>query len=147
MGYRLYEPVFIVVSKPLLTEFGIHLRLESCGVQTKVRPLQAVYLKYPRTNCRVYFRSLGIDVGAVAPLRVGLMWRRLTFDWTSDHDVSTREKSNTESDALKLASKGTSWAISCGVVPNSTWEIGSLFFPAKFPVTEKDQVLASIIRM
>ena len=34
MGYRLNglgEPVFILVSKPLLTEFGIHLRLESCG--------------------------------------------------------------------------------------------------------------------
>ena len=30
MGYRLNEPVFIAVSKPLLTEFGIHLRLESC---------------------------------------------------------------------------------------------------------------------
>ena len=33
MGYRLNrldEPVFIEVSKPLLTEFGIHLRLESC---------------------------------------------------------------------------------------------------------------------
>ena len=34
MGYRLNsldEPVFIAVSKPLLTEFGIHRRLESCG--------------------------------------------------------------------------------------------------------------------
>ena len=31
MGYRLDEPVFIAVSKPVLTEFGIHLRLESCG--------------------------------------------------------------------------------------------------------------------
>ena len=34
MGYRLNrldEPVFIAVSKHLLTEFGIHLRLESCG--------------------------------------------------------------------------------------------------------------------
>ena len=33
MGYRLNrldEPVFIAVSKPLLTEFGFHLRLESC---------------------------------------------------------------------------------------------------------------------
>ena len=28
---RLDEPIFIAVSKPLLTEFGIHLRLESCG--------------------------------------------------------------------------------------------------------------------
>ena len=27
---HLEEPVFIAVSKPLLTEFGIHLRLESC---------------------------------------------------------------------------------------------------------------------
>ena len=34
MGYRLNcldEPVFIAVSKPLLTEFGIHHRLESCA--------------------------------------------------------------------------------------------------------------------
>ena len=34
VGYRLNrpdEPVFIAVSNPLLTEFGIHLRLESCG--------------------------------------------------------------------------------------------------------------------
>ena len=34
VGYhlnRLNEPVFIAVSKPLLTEFGIHRRLESCG--------------------------------------------------------------------------------------------------------------------
>ena len=34
MGYRLNrldEPVFMAVPKPLLIEFGIHLRLESCG--------------------------------------------------------------------------------------------------------------------
>ena len=34
MGYRLIrldEPVFIAVSKHLLTEFGIHLRLERCA--------------------------------------------------------------------------------------------------------------------
>ena len=34
MGYRLNrldEPIFMAVSKPLLTEFGIHHRLESCG--------------------------------------------------------------------------------------------------------------------
>ena len=33
MGYRfnrLDEPVFIAVAKPMLTEFGIHYRLESC---------------------------------------------------------------------------------------------------------------------
>ena len=33
MGYRLNrldEPVFMAVSKPLLTEFGIRHRLESC---------------------------------------------------------------------------------------------------------------------
>ena len=33
MGYRLNrldEPVFIAVSKPLVTEFGIYHRLESC---------------------------------------------------------------------------------------------------------------------
>ena len=35
MGYRLNrldEPVFMAVSKPMQTEFGIHHRLESCGV-------------------------------------------------------------------------------------------------------------------
>ena len=33
MGYRLNcldEHIFVVVPKPLLTEFGIHYRLESC---------------------------------------------------------------------------------------------------------------------
>ena len=39
MGYRLNcldEPVFIAVSKPLLTEFGIQYRLESCACGRKV---------------------------------------------------------------------------------------------------------------
>ena len=39
MGYRLNrldEPVFMAVSKPLLTEFGIHHRLESCVVFSKI---------------------------------------------------------------------------------------------------------------
>ena len=34
MGYRLNrldEPVFMAVPKPMLTEFRIHYRLESCG--------------------------------------------------------------------------------------------------------------------
>ena len=38
VGYslnRLGEPVFIAVSKPLLTEFGIHHRLESCETYGK----------------------------------------------------------------------------------------------------------------
>ena len=33
MGYRLNcldEPVFMAVPKPMLTEYGIHYRLESC---------------------------------------------------------------------------------------------------------------------
>ena len=38
MGYRLNrldEPVFMAVPKPMLTEFGIHYRLESCdGLQS-----------------------------------------------------------------------------------------------------------------
>ena len=28
---RLHEPVFMAGPKPMLTEFGIHQRLESCG--------------------------------------------------------------------------------------------------------------------
>ena len=52
MGYRLNrldEPVFIEVSKPLLTEFGIHYRLESCGA-ISIATI-AFYL---------YFRTTGI---------------------------------------------------------------------------------------
>ena len=36
MGYRLNrldEPVLMAVPKPMLTEFGIHYRLESCEVE------------------------------------------------------------------------------------------------------------------
>ena len=33
---RLDEPVFMAVSKPLLTEFGIHYRLESCATYLSV---------------------------------------------------------------------------------------------------------------
>ena len=32
---RLDEPVYIALSKPLLTEFGIHPRLESCVLHTE----------------------------------------------------------------------------------------------------------------
>ena len=46
MGYclnRLDEPVFIELSKPLLTEFGIHYRLESCGGRFETE-IVALYL-------------------------------------------------------------------------------------------------------
>ena len=39
MGYhlnRLDEPVFMVVPEPMLSEFGIHQRLESCAYINKV---------------------------------------------------------------------------------------------------------------
>ena len=47
MGYhlnRLDEPVFMAVSKPLLTEFGIHHRLESWEVFSKLRFLRQMFL-------------------------------------------------------------------------------------------------------
>ena len=40
MGYRLNrldDPVFMAVPKPMLTEFGIHYRLESCVVLSEAR--------------------------------------------------------------------------------------------------------------
>ena len=43
VGYHLNlldEPVFIAMSKPLLTEFGIHLRLESCRLFYSISILQ-----------------------------------------------------------------------------------------------------------
>ena len=57
MGYRLNrldEPVFIAVSKPLLTEFGIHHRLESCAVflffvQKSVKKAKTIQMKVSRT--------------------------------------------------------------------------------------------------
>ena len=49
MGYRLNrldEPVLIAVSKPLLTECGIHHRLESCGEALLFSlPLQVVKIE------------------------------------------------------------------------------------------------------
>ena len=46
---RLDEPVFMAVLKPMLTEFGIHYRLESCGsfyfaTLEKLAKLQQYYL-------------------------------------------------------------------------------------------------------
>ena len=39
---RLDEPVFIAASKPLLTEFGIRHRLESCGFICLINDLYAI---------------------------------------------------------------------------------------------------------
>ena len=51
MGYRLNrldEPVFMAVSKPLLTEFGIHHRLESCAYLSQLVELGVgVHLSEP----------------------------------------------------------------------------------------------------
>ena len=47
------EPVFIAVSKPLLTEFGIHLRLESCVTWTVCKgwhPLECICRASPPSN-------------------------------------------------------------------------------------------------
>ena len=45
MGYRLNlleEPVFMAVPKPMLTEFGIHYRLESCDSQSRFAVFEVV---------------------------------------------------------------------------------------------------------
>ena len=45
MGYRfnrLDEPVLMAVSKPMLTEFGIHHRLESCVVSYTMKCISSV---------------------------------------------------------------------------------------------------------
>ena len=51
MGYRLNrldEPVFMAVSKPLLTEFGINHRLESCAHLKVIKQSRHVVSKYER---------------------------------------------------------------------------------------------------
>ena len=62
MGYRLNrldEPVFIAVSKPLLTECGIRLRLGSCVRQKKS---QILYMHSSASGVRI--KKPGI---AIAP--------------------------------------------------------------------------------
>ena len=47
MGYhlnRLDEPVFIALSKPLLTDLGIHHRLESCELDYPISLLYFMFL-------------------------------------------------------------------------------------------------------
>ena len=58
MGYRLNrldEPVFMAVSKPLLTEFGIHHRLESCVYFFKLsaKPSKSAMKIQITFNCHV----------------------------------------------------------------------------------------------
>ena len=49
MGYRLNrldEPIFMAVPKPMLTEFGIHYILESCGSHLKTIKLEPTSIKH-----------------------------------------------------------------------------------------------------
>ena len=49
MGYRLKsldEPVFVAVPKPMLTEFGILYRLESCVPQTFFVTKLVIFLSF-----------------------------------------------------------------------------------------------------
>ena len=60
MGYRLDEPFLIAVSKPLLTEFGIHQRLESCGDHKGFFPCSNFYEGF-MSGCVVPFLFDGIS--------------------------------------------------------------------------------------
>ena len=72
MGYRLNrldEPVLIAVSKPLLTEFGIHHRLESCGgINSLLKQTEVKNELVARSGvfCRGYFASLATYVPSSA---------------------------------------------------------------------------------
>ena len=60
MGYRLNrldEPVFIAVSKPLLTEFGIHHRLESCDSFLPIKLDFPAILRKQKNNFEIYKRG------------------------------------------------------------------------------------------
>ena len=73
MGYRLNrldEPVFIAVSKPLLTEFGIHCRLESC-----VQYLIHLYVGKVGTQKFPYAPSYLPDgISYLLEMLVGIWW-------------------------------------------------------------------------
>ena len=72
MGYRLNrldEPVLIAVSKPLLTEFTIHQRLESCGdhaLTLSLRPIIQPKCAW-KVICHLKMRVIiGIDLSGLA---------------------------------------------------------------------------------
>ena len=55
MGYRLNrldEPVFMAVSKPMQTEFGIHHRLESCALICLKGKFKSPYKRGPIRSTR-----------------------------------------------------------------------------------------------
>ena len=54
---RLDEPVFTAVSKPLLTEFGIHHRLESCVLHKQLTSIYR-YGHFPRVCYRSHITAL-----------------------------------------------------------------------------------------
>ena len=78
MGYhlnRLDEPVLIAVSKPLLTEFGIHHRLESCALLWMVGILDS----YPDDTSGQWFRHAfsGCDADIVLYLMSCVRQKRI----------------------------------------------------------------------
>ena len=79
MGYRLNrldEPILMAVSKPLLTEFGIYHRLESCGVLSiycsisllMFDTLCSAVMSQPRDEAQILAGSILLDFwGKVTP--------------------------------------------------------------------------------
>ena len=86
---RLTEPVFIAVSKLLLTEFGIHYRLESCVYDSFFLFLKtpaAPFLEFMRLLGRlIHWELRGIRVKRpVSEYVLGIRDRRLmTLDFAS----------------------------------------------------------------
>ena len=65
MGYHLNrhdEPIFMAVSKPLLTESGIHHRLESCGLGLSVALIQADSQSEVSLTPKKHFKNAKCDV-------------------------------------------------------------------------------------
>ena len=117
MGYRLNrldEPVFIEVSKPLLTEFGIHYRLESCVEQTNCKKLNNVIL-----NSLRWKQEIGHD--DLNPL---------TADRCTSSCCLSAQKSSAHFVQGRICS-GTSWVlleISCNALRGATWDLKSNVF-------------------
>ena len=91
MGYRLNcldEPVFVAVSKPLLTEFGIHYRLESCGAcfyflcvlprvlstLSRLRLFAILFLAASSDFKEARSEDLDLDLDATATLCLLVVW-------------------------------------------------------------------------
>ena len=103
MGYRLNrldEPIFKAVSKPLLTEFGIHHRLES------IHRLDDMALD-GQTGRNGHFFVIGLtcqseNVSFMMPVDDDILWAEEVVAWGLAEVTTTAPSSSSSSDSFRI---------------------------------------------